>query len=265
MKYLTYLKTELVSQLQYRASALAGLSTQFFWGILNVMVYTAFYAHASIDSINYDQLITYVWLNQAFFALIYIRIYDDSIIQSIRKGTVAYELCRPYNLYIWWYVRLLSKRYASVLLRFLPIVVFSFIIPKPYGLSLPISLLAFVLFLISLFLGTLIICAINMLVHFVTFFTYQDKGIDSIINTIAELLSGIALPLPLLPTLIISISEYLPFRLVGDLPFRIYSGNINTMYALKSISLQFIWIIILIILGHLIMKKALKKVCIQGG
>ena len=61
------------------------------------------------------------------------------------------------------------------------------------------------------------------------------------------------------------VSEYLPFRLIGDLPFRIYSGNIDTIYALKSIGLQIIWIIALTILGHLIMKKALKKVCIQGG
>ena len=265
MKYLSYLKLELLSNLQYRSAALAGIATQFFWGTLLVCVYTAFYSHASIDSINYDQLITYVWLNQAFFALIFIRNKDKDIFSSIRTGTVAYELCRPYDLYIWWYVKLLSKKYAATILRFLPIIVVALFLPKPYNLSLPISLLAFILFLISMFLGSLVVCAINLIAHFLTFFTMHDKGIFSILNSIAELLAGFDLPIPLLPAILIMVSEYLPFRLIGDLPFRIYSGNIDTLYALKSIGLQIIWIIALTILGHLIMKKALKKVCIQGG
>lgn len=93
----------------------------------------------------------------------------------------------------------------------------------------------------------------------------QDKGTASIINTIAELFSGFAIPLPLMPNLFNKIGEYLPFRLIGDLSFRIYSGNIGYSYAIKSITLQIIWIIILLTLGYLIMKKALKKVSVQGG
>lgn len=93
----------------------------------------------------------------------------------------------------------------------------------------------------------------------------QDKGTSSIINTTAELLSGFAIPLPLMPNIIIKTSEYLPFRLIGDLPFRIYSGNIGTPYAIKSIILQLIWITILLTIGYIIMKKSLKKVSVQGG
>ena len=93
----------------------------------------------------------------------------------------------------------------------------------------------------------------------------KDKGISSIINTIGELLAGFVVPLPLLPNLIINLSEYLPFRLIGDLPFRIYSGNIAGNYAIKCIILQIIWVILLMIIGKLVMNKALKKVSIQGG
>ena len=63
----------------------------------------------------------------------------------------------------------------------------------------------------------------------------------------------------------LKITEYLPFRLIGDLSQRIYSGNINISYGLKSILLQIIWIIILIVIGKTIMNKALSKVSIQGG
>ena len=263
--YISYFKKELITGLQYRAAALAGIATQLFWGLIFVMLYKSFYSHTTIEEINYEQLMCYVWLTQSFFMLIYVRNKDQDIKNAIVDGTVAYELCRPYNLYWWWYLKLLSKRYAAVLLRCTPILILGFIIPKPYGLTLPTSLESFGLFLISLLLGSLIVTAFNIIIHFISFYTMQDKGTSSIINTIAELFSGFAIPLPLMPTLFNKVGEYLPFRLIGDLPFRVYSGNIATPYALKSIILQIIWTIILLTIGYLIMKKALKKVSVQGG
>jgi ABC-2 type transport system permease protein len=263
--YLSYFKSQLLTGLQYRSAALAGLCTQFFWGFLYAMVFQAFYSHANIDSISYSELMSYVWLNQALFSLVCIRMKDTEIVDTIREGTVAYELCRPYDLYSWWYLKLLAKRYANVALRFIPVIVMAILLPKPYNLGAPYSISSFLLFLVTLLLGSFIVAGINIIIHSICFFTLQDKGITSIINTIAELLSGFDVPLPLLPLIIISISEYLPFRLIGDLPFRIYSGNINGFYVYKCLILQFIWVILLFIIGKLIMKRALKKVCIQGG
>jgi ABC-2 type transport system permease protein len=207
----------------------------------------------------------YVWLNQAFFYLILIAIKDEQILEQIKNGTVAYELCRPYDLYWWWYLKHLSKRYAGCLLRCFPVIILALLLPKPYNLSLPISIIAFILFLIALFLGSLLITAICMIINIITFFTYNDKGISSIIYTVGGLLSGIDVPLPLLPILLLTLTEYLPFRLISDLAVRIYSGNININYGIKSIILQVIWILILVIIGRLLMKKALSKVSIQGG
>lgn len=263
--YLSYFKSELLVGLQYKEAALAGLTTQFFWGILYALVYQAFYNHANVDTINFRELMCYVWLNQAFFSLILLSIKDKKIIQDIKDGTVAYELARPYDLYWWWYLKLLSKRYAACLLRFLPVIIFAFIIPYPYKLTLPPTIMSFILFLIALFLGTLLIVSISMILQSISFFTYQDKGITSLVFIIGNLLSGLDIPLPLMPKIILKITEYLPFRLIGDLSNRLYSGNINISYGIKSIILQIIWIIILVVIGKIIMKVALKKVSVQGG
>ena len=263
--YLSYFKQELLTGLQYREAAIAGCATQFFWGLLYCMIYLAFYSHTSIDSMSFKEIISYVWLNQGFIYLVALSIKDNDIAGSIKEGTVAYELLRPYDLYYWWFIKMLSKKYSAAFLRCIPIFMVSFILPKPFNLSLPISLQAFVLFLITLFLGSIIVSSIVVIIHFICFFTLSDKGIFSLIATIGQLLSGMDVPLPLLPTLIITISEFLPFRLVGDLPFRIYSGNISGDYAIRCIIFQVIWIVLLTIIGKLIMKKALTKVCIQGG
>ena len=263
--YLKYFKTELIMGLQYKVAAISGLCTQFFWGILYCLLYDAFYSHASIEAISLKELVSYVWLMQAFLSLIYIRVNDTEILENIKNGTVAYELCRPYRIYYWWYIRILSKKYAAVTLRAIPVIIFAFLLPTPYRLSLPLSLEAFVLFVISLILGSFVVVGISMIIHSISFFTLESKGITSIVCSIGEILSGFAIPVPLLPIFLINLTKYLPFRLIGDAPFRIYSGNINVIEAKEMILLQIIWIVLLIIIGNLLVNKALKKVCIQGG
>ena len=263
--YYSYFKKEILVGLQYKSAALAGLATQFFWGILYAFVYSSFYSHTQIDSINFKELMCYVWLNQALFSLLVLPFNKKEITEQIRNGNVAYELCRPYDIYWWWYIKHLASRYASCALRFLPVIIFAFVLPKPYNLSLPISFTSFIMFLLALFLGTLIITSIFMIIITITFFTYNDKGISSIIYIVGGLLSGFDIPLPLMPRLLLIICEYLPFRLIGDLSNRIYSGNISFSYGLKGIILQLIWLTVLIIIGKKLMNIAIKKVSIQGG
>lgn len=263
--YLSYFKTRLGAGLQYKVAAIAGLLTQIFWGLLYCFIYQAFYSNASIPDISFKDIITYVWLNQAFIALIYINVKDVDILTSIVDGTVAYELVRPYHLYNWWYIKLLAGKISSCLLRFGPIILLGFILPIPFNLSLPYSILSFVLFLISLVLGTLLLCGILMIIHSIAFYTINYKGIFSISCQLMALVSGFIIPVPLLPDIVKTITYYMPFRLIGDLPFRIYSGNIDISTAFQDITLQLIWIVIIIIIGFSLMSKALKKVFIQGG
>ena len=69
--YINYFKLRIMSFIQYRVAALAGLTTQFFWGIMLIFIYIAFYTYGSeVDSISLSQIITYTWLHQAFYALL---------------------------------------------------------------------------------------------------------------------------------------------------------------------------------------------------
>ena len=264
--YLNYFKLRLISFIQYRVAALAGLTTQFFWGIMLIFIYTAFYAYGdSVDSISLSQIITYTWLHQAFYSLLNVRLNDSEIASSIKNGDVAYEIIRPYNLYFWWYIKTLAKRVCSGVLRVLPVIVLSNLLPEPYGLSLPNSFLHFILFMVSLVLGIFVVTGINMLVYTIGFYTYNETGISQIINSFIEVLSGSLVPVVLLPMFIQKSTYYLPFRLISDLPYRLYTSNIGIYDGLFSIGLQIIWIIILILVGNLIVKKSLRKVFVQGG
>lgn len=264
--YISYFKRELISGLQYRKAAIAGLTTQVFWAFLYIMIYIAFFNSSNTNvGINLKQLVTYTWLNQAFYALIYLKVKDPEIMKSIKTGTVAYELCRPYDIYNWWYIKLISKKYAAVILRFLPIIILGFIVPKSIRLTLPLSFTHFILFFISLILGAFIVISIAMIVQIVSFYTNQDSGISSMVMAVGGFFAGYAFPLPLMPNIVQYIGKYLPFGLVSDFSFRVYSGNISINESLSLILLQLIWIIVLTVIGKFAMKRSLKKVFIQGG
>ena len=71
--YLSYFKLKFKTGLQYRAAAIAGICTQFFFGFVYISVYVAFYETGSSNlPMTLKEIISYVWLGQAFFALIYI-------------------------------------------------------------------------------------------------------------------------------------------------------------------------------------------------
>jgi ABC-2 type transport system permease protein len=57
----------------------------------------------------------------------------------------------------------------------------------------------------------------------------------------------------------------LPFASMQNTPFLIYTGYMDKPEALKAMLLQLIWLAVLVSFGYLLMKKALKKVVVQGG
>ena len=279
--YLNYFKLRVICELQYRLSALASMATQIFFGFVFIMVYIAFYdgnasinvpllpiisfiAGSSVD-VTLEQMVTYLWLFQAFFALVIVRQNDNELLDMIRSGNIAYELCKPLNLYCLWFCKILSRKVIGTLLRFWPVMIVAFLLPEPFKLSLPVSFTAFILFIISLILGMIISVIIIFFIHILTFYTLKDKGASSLVIAVSELFAGGYVPIMLMPSGIQIIAYLLPFRYIGDLPFRIYNGTIGIGTSLINMGVQIFWIVILIFISYKLTNRALKRVVVQGG
>ena len=251
--YLSYFKLKYITGLQYRIAALAGLSTQFFFGFVYVSIYVAFYQSGGENlPMTLQELINYIWLEQAFFALIYMMHKDKEILDKIRSGNLSYELVRPQNLYFMWYFKIYGEKLSNVTLRFLPVIIVAIILPKPYNLVLSGNLYLIFIFLITLILSSFLVTALILIYHIICMFTLDSKGIISIFTTISDLLSGLVIPIPFFPKILQKILDFLPFRYVSDFPFRLYSGNIDISSAFSGIIIQIIWIAILVILGNIL-------------
>lgn len=263
--YYSLFKMRLLKGLQYRVTALAGVATQFFWGFMFIMIFEAFYKGTSSQPISFRELVQVIWLQQSFLVFIMLWYRDSELFNLITNGNIAYELCRPIDLYSFWYSKLIAQRLSGAILRCFPILIVAVLLPYPYNFTLPPSLWSLILFFITLLLGLILIVAISMLIYISVFYTLSPKGSLLIFGVFGEFLAGLVIPVPLMPEPLKTLVYILPFRYTSDLSFRIYAGNIGIREALMSLCVQVIWIIVIIAIGKLWMKSTLKRVIVQGG
>jgi len=266
-QYMSVLKIKFTNCLQYRTAALAGMCTQIFWGFMFIMIYEAFYKNKiGNQTISFQELVDYLWLQQAFLSFITLFNYDDELGSLIVNGNISYELCRPCGIYEIWFAKFFAQRFAAGLLRCFPILLISmFLLPSEYSLKMPKSGVHFILFSITMMMGLLLVVALAMLVYISVFVTMSQNGSNIIAGVIGEFFSGLIIPIPFMPDWLKSIAYILPYRLTTDLPIRTYSGNIEINEALIGLGSQIIWFIVLVIIGKLAMNKVLKNVVAQGG
>jgi len=248
--------------LQYRAAALAGFGTQVFWGLMRVMIFTAFYRSTSAPQpMTLPETINYIWLGQALLLLVPFRL-DQDVMQLIRTGNVAYEMLRPVDLYWLWYSRGVALRAAPTLLRSVPMLIVAGLF---FGLQLPASWAAAAAFVASLLTALLLTTAIGTLSTIVLFWTISGEGFIRLIPLVTWFFSGIVIPLPLLPDWAQPILNVLPFRGIIDVPFRLYMGHIPAAQAPGLVAFQLAWTALIIATGRMLLSRGTRRLVVQGG
>ncbi len=265
-KYISLFRIRFINGLQYRAAALAGIATQFFWGFMEILLFKAFYeSNPTQIPMEFNQLASYIWLQQAFLALFASWTLDNDIFKIISDGNIAYELARPANLYDLWFSKNLALRVSNASMRCLAILIVAWFLPEPYRLTPPPNFLTFILFLITLILGLFVVVGFCMFVYIASFHTLNPMGIRLVAIGLTDLLSGSVIPFPFFPRAIQKVLELLPFGSIQNVPLRIYTGNISGNEIFPTIILQIVWVIVLVFLGKLWMNSSLKKIVVQGG
>lgn len=265
-QYLSFFRIRFTAGLQYRTAALAGIATQFAFGFMYLMRYVAFYrTDPAAAPMEMSQLSSYIWMQQAFLFLFNAWALDGEVLTAITSGSIAYELVRPVNLYLQWFVKNIANRLAKALLRCIPVLTVSLLLPKPYGLSLPASPMAFCASLLTGTLGVLLVVAYGMLIYGFSFFTLYPYGLRMVLFALADFLSGALLPLPFLPDSVRWALERTPFAMMMNLPLRVYSGHIAGQELLEFFLLQVFWLAALVGFGLMLFAKAQRKVVVQGG
>ena len=260
--YWAVLSARFRALLQYRAAALAGLGTQVFWGLIRVMIFQAFFRSTTAEQpMELDDVLTYVWLGQAFLALLPWN-QDNELRALIRSGGVGYELLRPVDLYGFWYCRSLAFRTAPTLLRSIPLIAFAGVF---MGMDAPASWAAAGAFAASMIGAILLSSAITTLFSISMMWTISGDGVFALAPGIVAILSGMLVPIPLFPDWTQTALNILPFRGMVDTPYRFYLGHIPAADLPFHLAHQLVWIVAIVLIGRWTLSRGLRRLVVQGG
>lgn len=233
---------------------------------MEILAFRAFYEEdAAAFPMSFEAVVTYVWLQQAFLAMFGAWLMEGEIFDVIRNGNIAYELCRPISIYQMWFSRSVANRVSKALLRCVPVLTVAALLPAPYGLRLPASMLHGGLFLLTLLLGLLVIVSFTMLVYITTFYTISPEGVRIFCVSAVEFFAGAVIPLPFFPDKLKIVLELLPFAAMQNVPLRIYSGSMTGEEMLRAVCLQVFWLAVMVAVGWNLCRRAEKRVTVQGG
>lgn len=233
---------------------------------MRILMFRAFYeADPSAFPMSFQGLASYIWLQQAFLMLFSSWSAPTDIFESISSGQVAYEMCRPMNLYTMWWTKNCAVRLSKAALRFVPVVAVSFLLPAPYGLVFPNEPGTLFLFLLSLVLGLGVMVCMDMLMYGTTFYTVSPQGVRILFSSLSDFLIGSILPLSFFPSWLRNILDLLPYSGIQNAPLEIYCGSLEGPAAWNTVWTQLFWLGVLTVIGRLMFRKGIRQVVVQGG
>ncbi len=260
--YLSAFRMRRRLELQYRGAVLGGVICQVFFGLILVAVYRAMYA-GKPQAMPLSHITSYVWLQQAFFRMLLSS--DPDLQDKIRTGGIAYDLCRPLNLYGFYYARIAAQKLTGGLLRAAPMLVIAFLLPEGWGLRLPASGAGLFWSLAALLLGLLCVSAMENITMGFTMITLDSRGMQAMLNLLMMTLSGNILPLTLFPDRWQQVITLLPYAQLLDAPTLLYTGQTPASAVPGILLIQLGWTAALTAAGYLFWQKNQKRLVIQGG
>ena len=248
--------------LQYRSAAIAGFSTQLFFGLTFVMIFDAFFESSTLPQpMEHADVVTYIWLGQAFLMVLPWNV-DRDLQTLIRSGGVSYELLRPMDLYSAWFSRAIAMRTAPSALRAIPLVVVAALF---FDMTAPESVMSGLAFGVAMIGAILLSCAITNFISISLMWTGSGEGVTHFAPAIVMMFSGMIVPLPFLPDWAETIVRILPFSGLVDTPFRIYLGHLPTSDLWIVVGHQLVWTLAFIIIGRWLLNRGIRRMTVQGG
>lgn len=261
-KYLYIFKSELMTNLQYSFDILVGFVSYIIMIFIFLNLWQYIYSDPSevIKGYTMNQMIWYVIVTEILWMSTGGRKLCKKICNDVRSGNITYNIIKPYN-----YVEYsLFNHLGLALFKFVLITILGmtlgFIFLHEFPKITFLSALGVILScLLSSIINTLIVVGIGLISFFIEdanpFFWLYSKLI---------LVIGTIFPIEFLPPFLQAIAKYSPIYVVSYGPAKLFV-DFTTNRFIEVIGIQIIYLIIVLIITHLIYRKGVKKLNVNGG
>jgi len=249
-------------QFSYRAANLAGLMTNFFFGLLRASVMIALYAaRTDVAGMSLQDAVTFTAFSQAIIA--YLSLFNWwRVMLAVYSGEIASELLKPTNYFTFWLAQDIGRAIAHFLTRGLTIMAayalfFKITVPQTVGQWLALA--------VTLVLSLLVSFGWRFLINLTAFWTPDARGIGRIAFGLSWFLSGFMMPLRFFPDWFVRLCHLTPFPAMVNTLLEVYLGLLEGRALLGALAQQVLWVIALFALCQLVMRAGVRKLVIQGG
>ena len=249
-------------QMTYRAANLAGLATNFFFGMLRAAVLIALYGGRSeVSGFSLPAAVTFTGLSQATIACMSFFGWWE-VMQSVYSGEIGADLLRPADYFTFWLARDLGRAAASFLMRSLTIMVAYALV---FGIATPQSATQWLAVAVVLVLSWLVSFTWRFLVNLTAFWTPDARGVGRFAFGLSWFLSGFMMPLRFFPGWFTRLCALTPFPSMVNTLTETYLGVLRGSALIRAILAQMLWIVILVVACRLVLRAGLRHLVIQGG
>ena len=249
-------------QLTYRAAALAGLLTNFFFGLLRASVLIALYGTRSeVAGISLDGAITYTGLTQALIAFLSLFSWYE-VMNSVYSGDIAADLLKPMNYYVFWLAQDLGRAVAAMLTRGVTMML---AYAAFFGITLPRSPEQWLALGAALVLSWLVSFSWRFLLNLPAFWTPNALGVGRFGFILSWFLSGFIMPLRFFPDWFVRLCYLTPFPHTINTIVETYLGVLTGPALVRALLAQLLWWLILTAVGRLVLQAGVRRLVIQGG
>ena len=229
--------------------------------IVYIFVWQAIYQQTgNAQGFSISQMVTYYILVVTLGPVALWGINED-MSQSIRTGKINKELLNPITYFQYYFGVNIGELAFATVTGIATFIVCSLI----WGVSLPISLANFALFILVVLLGVPITFFLQMIVGTAGFYTNSIWGMQILRKSIISIFSGMIAPITLFPNWFQNLANILPFKELIYTPISIWLGQIPANEIFFIVIKQIIWGVILYLIARVFFNHAVKKITINGG
>jgi ABC-2 type transport system permease protein len=249
-------------QITYRAATIAGLLTNFFFGLLRASVLIALYGQRQVVAgLDIRGAVTYTGITQAAIGFLSLFSWTE-IMNSIYTGAVATDLVKPIGFYRFWLAQDLGRAAGQFILRTIPIMLAYALL---LDISYPQSLLQWLALATAIFLAWLISFSFRFIVNLAAFWTPNATGISRFAFVMMWFLTGFLMPLRFFPEWFVQVLNYTPFPSMVNTMIEIYLGLLSGPDLILALLAQLFWALALILVGQMILQAGVRRLIILGG
>lgn len=179
-----------------------------------------------------------------------------------RNGSIEADLLCPMDFQHMMLLGNASRILVLLLTTVLPVTLFAFL---AMDFRLPASAGNAAFFFLSLILAYFVFFGTDFLLGLLAMVIKNTRYVSWAYRAISDFFSGKLVPLWIFPAALRTVSYFLPFRCVYDIPLNIWICSFSPEETARALLTQLFWAVFLFLMGRICWHSVRKRYTVQGG